>query len=497
MGAGHLVDPNGRLGALRQDPVVIAAIGPRGSAKSSLLNRIFSSGLKESSSRLEQATLGAQLERFYFADSDVALIDVEGFDSSDEKRYKIQGRAMTLTLAVADVVILNCHLHDLFRDVAAVFAPVAAAVTELKKLEKEKLVPQRTAKAPLLLLARDFDADEESAEEVLNGIKNEMPAEVLEEFDVMVSAVRSLFVEPDRHDMDASEIRTKCVSLVQSASANVRSKDVIPRIWSRLCQDENDVPDEGELQAAFTCDAAFQNSWNNLQESISSWTETVEGGAMYNDFGKMCDEYAAAALEKFDEDNSSRTSSAAFKRKRAELVAAMNRSFEDLASRQFRILSETEMQSFASNLESMSSGPNPNMGKDINALSKAAKASFVKKAEALKPRGSRVRYDTYQKELFNNIKTQAKSRMQFAQMTGLYHPPKREPISIGFHYLHPHPFGLDSKSEHLSLNDNVKFDVARASVAEDIGQPLQGPKVRREKQEYDDALKAYEVDSKL
>mmetsp|Transcript_2756 Transcript_2756/g.12359 ORF Transcript_2756/g.12359 Transcript_2756/m.12359 type:complete len:138 (-) Transcript_2756:2299-2712(-) len=137
------------------------------------------------------------------------------------------------------------------------------------------------------------------------------------------------------------------------------------------------------------------------------------------------------------------------------------------------------------------------MGKDINALSKAAQASFVKKAEALKPRGSRVRYDTYQKELFNNIKTQAKSRLQFAQMTGLYHPPKREPISIGLHYLHPHPFGLDSKSEHLTLNDSVKFDVARASVAEDIGQPLQGPKVRREKQEYEDALKAIEVDSKV
>mmetsp|Transcript_2755 Transcript_2755/g.12346 ORF Transcript_2755/g.12346 Transcript_2755/m.12346 type:complete len:220 (-) Transcript_2755:2791-3450(-) len=184
-----------------------------------------------------------------------------------------------------------------------------------------------------------------------------MPADILEEFDVTVSAVRSLYVEPDRHHTDASEIRTKCVSLVQSASANVRSKDVIPRIWSRLCQDENDVPDEGELQAAFTCDTAFQNSWNNLQESISSWTETIEGGAMYNDFGKMCDEYAAASLEKFDEDNSSRTSSAAFKRKRAELVAAMNRSFEDLASRQFRILSETEMQSYASNLESMSVRP--------------------------------------------------------------------------------------------------------------------------------------------
>lgn len=77
---------------------------------------------------------------------------------SDEKRYKIQGRAMTLTLAVADIVILNCHLHDLFRDVAAVFAPVAAAITELKRLEKEKLVSQRTSKAPLLVLARDFDA---------------------------------------------------------------------------------------------------------------------------------------------------------------------------------------------------------------------------------------------------------------------------------------------------------------------------------------------------
>jgi len=497
MGAGHLVDPNGRLGALRQDPVVIAAIGPRGSAKSSLLNRVFSSGFKESSSRLEQATLGAELERFYFADSDVALIDVEGFDSSDEKRYKIQGRAMTLTLAVADVVILNCHLHDLFRDVAAVFSPVAASVSELKQLEKEKLVSQRTAKAPLLLLARDFDADEESAEEVLNGIQNEMPAEILEEFDVMVRAARSLYVEPDRHNADASEIRTKCVSLVQSASADVRSKDGITRIWARLCQDENDVPNEGELQAAFACDAAFQNSWNNLQESISSWMETIDFGAIYNDFGKMCDEYAAAALEKFDEDNSSRTSSAAFKRKRAELVAAMDRSFEDLTARQFRILSETEMQSFASNLESMTSGPNPNMGRDVMALSKSAKASFIKKAEALKPRGSRVRYNTYQKELFNNIKTQAKSRMQFAQMTGLYHPPKREPVSIGFHYLHPHPFGLDSKSEHLSSNDNVKFDVARAVVGEDIGQPLQGPKVRREKQDYDDALKAFELDSKL
>lgn len=79
---GALVDADGKLGALRgvAGPV-IAAFGPRGSAKSSLLNRVYYTKFDVGTSRLDQTTLGAAVERVYFASSDVAVVDVEGFDS--------------------------------------------------------------------------------------------------------------------------------------------------------------------------------------------------------------------------------------------------------------------------------------------------------------------------------------------------------------------------------------------------------------------------------
>lgn len=77
---------------------------------------------------------------------------------SDERRYKIQSRATTLSLTVADLVLFNCYLHDLARDVPAVLHSLKCATAEMEKLEKEKIVPPTTDKIPLLLVARDFDS---------------------------------------------------------------------------------------------------------------------------------------------------------------------------------------------------------------------------------------------------------------------------------------------------------------------------------------------------
>lgn len=44
------------------------------------------------------------------------------------------------------------------------------------------------------------------------------------------------------------------------------------------------------------------------------------------------------------------------------------------------------------------------------------------------------------------------------------------------------------------MNDAVEFDVGRFWSKKEIGQPLRGPRTRRESRDFEDALEQYRVD---
>lgn len=82
---------------------------------------------------------------------------------------------------------------------------------------------------------------DESAEEVLDAIKTEVPAEILERFDVEVMSMRSMHVQLDEFETDVVTLRTKSEELVMSAVGKLRSKDVVPKVWNKLCLGTKDA----------------------------------------------------------------------------------------------------------------------------------------------------------------------------------------------------------------------------------------------------------------
>mmetsp|Transcript_12624 Transcript_12624/g.38642 ORF Transcript_12624/g.38642 Transcript_12624/m.38642 type:complete len:497 (+) Transcript_12624:41-1531(+) len=484
-----LVDENGELGALRggDASVLLAAVGPRGSAKSSLLNRAFYTGFEEAESRFEQKTLGAPLERKFFASQDVAMVDVEGFDSSDERRYNIQRKSMVLAVALADVVLFNCYMHDMYRDLQTLMGPLEAAAMEVEKLEESKTIPSFD-KIPLIVVVRDFEDEGEGQDEVLEAIKSEMPSSVTDKFAVDVIPVHNMHLQPNDFNSDVDAVREKAQELVAAAAENLRSKDV-KKVWNKLEAGDKDVPKESDLEAAYLCNVAASRAWREMADNAEEWDKAIESRQIYENFKELCEQTSRNVLASFDEQTKSCKSSPAYKRKREELVVDMNRVFHDCYTRQIHTLKTLVFDNFRDELEGAEGGQD--MKAAVDKIARDAKQTFVQKAEAMKPKGLKCKYDFIKKELFRNIQETSSAMMQVAQIRGIYVPPEREPVEISIHFLHPHPFGRDSKSEQLSMDDKVGFDVGRFQMRKPLGEPLRGPRVFRESRQFEKAMEKY------
>ena len=62
------------------------------------------------------------------------------------------------------------------------------------------------------------------------------------------------------------------------------------------------------------------------------------------------------------------------------------------------------------------------------------------------------------RELLNGIREIAIERLQLARLQGVYLQKSRNPVSLSFHFLHPHLFGKDLSLNNFSSTDSFDFN---------------------------------------
>jgi len=135
-------------------------------------------------------------------------------------------------------------------------------------------------------------------------------------------------------------------------------------------------------------------------------------------------------------------------------MSLLNEIYEKLVSK----LKEFSFQSFRESISIIQISNN--IDQDIKTSIKITEKYFVSKAKLLNPffiTNSWV-LEKERKELLNGIREIATERLQLARLQGVYLQKSRNPISLSFHFLHPHPFGKDLRLDNFTSSDSFDFN---------------------------------------
>lgn len=506
---------------------VIAALGSRGVAQSSLLNSIVGAQRFAESQvvgvQVTKGVLASVLDCEYSAIQaepldQLVVLDVEGFDASDRDREEGRDRASSLSVCTADVLLFSVRMSDIARVESNGVSSLRVCFTEMLKLQEAGVIPASPTKKGFVVVVRDYDAEVLPREELINGFMQEiqtvydsvsrpsssparisdiygfefitLPSAMLarEAFDDAMAALRARFVDPFADDYlfggDEGYTRKDEKPLTERMDA----------IWKALEKEQTrELPSDKELMATFSCDSAMRKVFEKYRRSVRSWQRDVEDGGIVEDFGDAAAGLMHETLDIFDQDAGPHRAAKAFQRKRGELKSRIEADLYEIFARQVLRLRENTLAAFKDRVGELSLS-DPELEKLANQSLKQGQKNFSEAAEALRPRQMTWRFDNESKELAKHMREAATERIQQARLEDYSSGsrsgrrgrraartpssrPARQPISISFHYLDPAPFGMkDSRYEKLGVDDELEYAntpvASQVDPADDDGQSV-------------------------
>jgi len=143
------------------------------------------------------------------------------------------------------------------------------------------------------------------------------------------------------------------------------------------------------------------------------------------------------------------------------LMFVMSEIYEKLVSK----LKEISFQSFREAISGIQISNN--IDQDIKISITIIKKYFASKAKPMTPffiHNSWI-IEKEKKELLNGVREIATERLQLARLQGAFLQKSRNPISLSFHFLHPHPFGKDLRLDNFTSSDSFDFNPEPAKRA--------------------------------
>lgn len=253
--------------------------------------------------------------------------------------------------------------------------------------------------------------------------------------------------------------------------------DVADAVWRRMEKDRTqDVPPKKDLMSTFDCDSAMRNVFDAYQRNVRVWKRETDGGVIIEQFGTHASKMMKDTLAAFEQEASPHKGSKAFKRKRDELKDLLDADLYNLFVIQIAKLREVTYRAFKDRLDSFDEGDDK-LDRSVNTSLKEAQKSFRSNAQALRPQNTSWRYDNDEQELAGKMREDATDKLQRARIAEYQEggggrrnrrraaaiaasaaPKRRQPISLGIHYLDPAPFGFkDSRFDKLNEDDSVQY----------------------------------------
>jgi len=213
-----------------------------------------------------------------------------------------------------------------------------------------------------------------------------------------------------------------------------------------------------EILASELCKKTSTNLINDFKKINEPWKICIEEGGLIQNFGEEAGKIYTELLKIFDLEtkifqntNSYASARSVFAENLAYLLCEI---YEKLVSK----LKEFSFQSFRESISAIQ--VSNNIDQDIKISINVTEKYFTSHAKYLAPffiKNSRA-LEKERKELLNGIREIATERLQLARLQGVYLQKSRNPISLSFHFLHPHPFGKDLRLDSFTSNDSFDFN---------------------------------------
>nr|UXY87169.1 SEY1 [Cryptomonas sp.] len=213
-----------------------------------------------------------------------------------------------------------------------------------------------------------------------------------------------------------------------------------------------------EILGAKICEEVLINSLSLYKKSIDPWLICCEEGGIIQNFGKEADELINEITFIFEKDASVFQDTKVYVQKKEVLREKILHDLQKIFEKQIQ---KTKEMSFLSFKESLAPIQITNqVERDIQAVIKTIDSYFTEIAGSLcsKKSSGIWFYEKEHQELKQGMIEIAIEKLQMARLQGIYLQKNRNPISLSFHFLHPHPFGKDLRFDHMTTNDSFNFN---------------------------------------
>jgi hypothetical protein len=213
-----------------------------------------------------------------------------------------------------------------------------------------------------------------------------------------------------------------------------------------------------EILASEICRKTAKNLMEDFKKINEPWKICTEEGGLIQNFGEEAGKIYKELTDIFDIETKLFKNSKSYLSYRAvfseNLMFLLGEIYEKLVSK----LKEFSFQSFREAISVIQISNNIDM--DIKSSIKVIEKYYTTRAKFLTPffTGNSWILEKEKKELLSGIREIATERLQLARLQGVYLQKSRNPISLSFHYLHPHPFGKDLRLDSFTSNDSFDFN---------------------------------------
>ncbi|PXF49015.1 Protein SEY1-like [Gracilariopsis chorda] len=372
--------------------------------------------------------------------------------------------SLTLATAVSGVILLSVRLHDLVRPSSSGIPEIMTAIERSLVLRVSGVAPPLPKRRLFVVAVRDYESDQVEQDELEHALSDRLSA-AYSEIDLPSGYAATEFSDlfdlhvftfpVERHCAADFEVAVnKLGGFLRDANNKYadagmtghRLSDIIAKVQDSIrAESAEDLPEDKELTATFSCSTIMQNVFDKYRNATKRWKATVDTGRIVANFGAENDRLIERTLEVYDKDASAFKSTAAYLRKREELKSRLLADSYALFAKQILKVRENAYQVFRAKLARIRI--TDKVEKNVRGAVKVAESFFVEHGEVLRSKLGSWRFDNERHELVNHMRDDATERLQLARLQGNYVPSIRAPIAFAFHTLLLAPFGKDSRMQ--------------------------------------------------
>ncbi|KAK7005902.1 RHD3/Sey1 [Favolaschia claudopus] len=345
---------------------IVAVFGSQSTGKSTLLNRLFGTSFDVmDETKRQQTTKGIWMCRG--KDMDIMVMDVEGTDGRERgEDQDFERKSALFSLASSEVLIINLWEHQvglyqganmgLLKTVFEVNLGLFGKNTTNGRTLLFFVIRDHIGVTPLANLQATLTTDLNRIWESLSKPPELQDRQLSDYFDLAFTTLPHKILAADKFEAEVLNLRARFVNkdssdfLFKPAYHKRIPADGVAfymeNIWEQVQSNKDlDLPTQQELLAQFRCDEISTVALAEFNEQAKSQRRPVEAGRVVDGLGGMMRAWRSDALTRYDRD-ASRYHQGVYKRKRADLVAALDSTLSPLFLGQLKNLHKTCLVAF-------------------------------------------------------------------------------------------------------------------------------------------------------